>query len=50
MLKSVLTNSALRVILTLLVGLFIGLKAPEGVKLICTISEVLAVHIEQCYR
>lgn len=48
MLQKLLTKSAVRVILALLVGLFIGIKFPEGVTVTCTVAQVLDVEIEQC--
>lgn len=43
-----LTRSALRVIFSLLVGLFIGLKIPEGAEITCTIADILQVEVEAC--
>jgi len=43
-----LTKSAIRVILTLLVGVFIGIKFPEGKQVTCTVADVLNVNIQQC--
>jgi hypothetical protein len=48
MLKNLLTKQAIRVILSLLVGLFIGLKSPEAVDLVCTVADVLSVDVQQC--
>jgi fucose permease len=48
LLEKVVTKSALRVILTLLVGLFIGIKFPEGVKIACTVAEITSIEIELC--
>ena len=41
-------NSALRVALVLLVALFIAIKFPEGVKIACSMAEVLAVQVDAC--
>lgn len=46
--EKILTKSAIRVLLTLLVGLFIGIKFPEGVQVACTVADILAVKIESC--
>jgi hypothetical protein len=50
MFSKLLTKSALRVILTLLVGIFIGFKFPEGVKITCTVSNILDVPVELCEK
>lgn len=46
--ETALTGSIIRVVLTLLVGIFIGLKFPEGVKLTCTLADTLDVAITLC--
>jgi hypothetical protein len=48
MLEKVAYNSAIRVILSLFVGLFVGLKFPEGVQVACTVADVLAIEIDLC--
>lgn len=48
MLKKLITSSAIRVILSLLVGLFIGLKMPEAVDITCKVAEVLNTPVENC--
>ena len=47
-LQRIAFSSGLRVILTLLVGVFIGMKFPEGVQVACTVAEVLAVEVDLC--
>ena len=43
-------KSALRVALVLLVAFFIAIKFPEGVKVACSMADVLAVKVEACGR
>lgn len=48
MLEKLLTKSALRVLLSFLVGLASGLKMPEVVTILCQVSEILQVSIGTC--
>lgn len=46
--ENIVATSVIRVILTLAVGIFIGIKFPEGVKITCTLAETLNQNIELC--
>jgi uncharacterized membrane protein len=46
--EKIAVSSALRVILTLLVGIFIGVKFPEGVQITCTVADILNVEVSLC--
>lgn len=48
MFEKLLTRSALRVVLSLTVGLAIGLKMPQLVVVACSVSSVLEVPIASC--
>jgi hypothetical protein len=48
MFEKLLTRSALRVILSLIVGLAAGLKMPELGDIACKIAEVLEVSVGVC--
>jgi hypothetical protein len=48
LITNIATKSAIRIVLTLLVGIFIGVKFPEGTKVVCTIAEVLQTDIDLC--
>jgi hypothetical protein len=47
-LEKVATRSAIRVVITLLVGVFVGIKFPEGVQVACSIADVMGVEVELC--
>jgi fucose permease len=48
LLVGIASKSAIRVILTLLVGIFIGIKFPEGVQIACTVADVIGSEVELC--
>jgi fucose permease len=48
LIEKIAVKSAIRVILTLLVGFFVGIKFPEGVKIACTVAGVTGTEIELC--
>jgi hypothetical protein len=48
LMTKIATKSALRVILTLLVGIFVGIKFPEGVEITCTIADIIGTDVELC--
>lgn len=50
MLERILTKSALRVILSLAIGVAIGLKSPEAVDVLCSVANVLDVSVEMCSK
>ena len=47
-LEKIAVNSALRVILTLLIGFFVGIKFPEGIQIACAIAEATSTEVELC--
>jgi len=48
MFEKLLTRSALRVILSLIVGLAAGLKMPEAADIACSIANTLQINLEAC--
>lgn len=47
-LETLATKSAIRVVLTLLVALFIAIKFPQGVQVACSMANALEVKIQAC--
>jgi len=50
MFEKLLTRSALRVILSLIVGLAAGLKMPEAVDIACSVADTLQISITGCKK
>lgn len=48
MFEKLLTKSALRVILTLALGIVVGLKVNGGSEIVCAISDALGIVLEGC--
>ena len=48
MFEKLLTRSALRVLLSVIVGLALGLKMPELASIACTVGDTLNIAIEAC--
>lgn len=48
MFNKLMTKTALKVILTLVIGTFIAIKSPEGVQIACAVAEVLEVSVDAC--
>lgn len=48
MFEKLLTRSALRVVLSLIVGLAAGLKMPELATLACAVADTLQISVEAC--
>lgn len=48
LLEKIAVKSALRVAVILLVALFVALKFPEGIKVTCSMAEVLNIEVQTC--
>ncbi len=46
--KQLITQSAIRVIVTIVVATCIAMKFPEGTIIACAVGESLGIIIEQC--
>jgi hypothetical protein len=46
--QKILTRSALRVVLSLALGVVVGFKIDGGQEVVCAIADVLSVTIEKC--
>jgi hypothetical protein len=50
MFEKLLTRSALRVLLSVIVGLALGLKMPELATIACNVADILQVSVEACFK
>jgi len=48
MFEKLLSRSALRVLLSLIVGLALGLKIPEVADIACSVANTLQITLEAC--
>jgi hypothetical protein len=48
--ERIAVKSAIRVILTLTIGVFVGIKFPEGVDIACQVAETLDYQIDLCEK
>jgi hypothetical protein len=49
MFEKLLTRSALRVLLSVVVGLALGLKMPELATIACKVADVLKISVDACF-
>ena len=46
--SKILTRSALRVVLTLALGVVVGLKIDGGAEVVCAIADALSITVDNC--
>jgi len=48
--SKILTRSALRIVLSLALGVVVGFKVDNGAEVICAIADALSVIVEGCQK